>query len=147
MIDRRFIGWRAAPATIAIEKGQLRLFAKATGETNPIYFDEQSALAQGWPALPAPPTFSFCLKQLAGQPYSYLREMGVDIASLLHGEQAFEYAAPIHAGDTITLNTEIVDIEQKKDAALEVITASTQAVDQHGRLCVQQRTVLIVRRR
>jgi acyl dehydratase len=145
MIDPRFIGWRAPPATVEIEKGQLRLFAKATGETTPIYFDDDAAHAAGHPALPAPPTFALCLKQLAGQPYSYLSEMGVDIARLLHGEQAFEYFEPLHAGDVITLTTEIVNVEQKKGGALDVITAATDAANQHGRLCVRQKSVLIVR--
>jgi acyl dehydratase len=145
MIDARFIGWRAEPARVGVEKGQLRLFAKATGEPNPIYFDEDAAHAAGHPSLPAPPTFAFCLKQLAGQPYSYLREMNVDVACLLHGEQAFEYFEPIHAGDVIMLTTEIIAIETKKDGALDIVTARTEAVNQRGQVCVRQETTLVVR--
>lgn len=113
MIDARFVGWRAASATVEVDKGQLRLFALAIGETDPVYVNEEAAHAAGHPALPAPPTFAFCLKALAGQPYSYLREMGVDIARLLHGEQVFDYYEAIYAGDFVTLLTEILTVEQK----------------------------------
>lgn len=144
MIDQRFIGWALAPAMVAVEKGQLLLFAKATGEANPIFTDEAAAREAGHPALPAPPTFAFCLKQLAGQPYSYLAEMGVDIGRLLHGEQRFEHFESIYAGDVITLNTTITGVQQKKGGALDVLTAQTDAVNRAGRLCVRQQTVLIV---
>jgi len=62
MIDRQFIG-KALPAfrTVA-EAGQLRFFAKATGETNPVYFDESAAHDAGHPSLPLPPTFLFSLE-------------------------------------------------------------------------------------
>jgi acyl dehydratase len=145
VIDRRFVGWKSEPAIVEVEEGQLRLFAKATGERNPIFLDVEAARAAGHPALPAPPTFAFCLKNLAGQPYSYLRQMGVDVARLLHGEQAFEHFSAIYAGDAVTLTVEITDIHAKKDGALEFIVARTEAVNQHEQLCVRQKTVLIVR--
>ena len=65
MIDRKFIGHKLPAISVPVEGGQLAFFAKATGETNPIYFDEQAARAAGHPALPAPPTFSFTLNSLA----------------------------------------------------------------------------------
>jgi acyl dehydratase len=146
VIDASFIGWRADPATVEVEKGQLRLFAQAVGETDRIYFDEAAAEAAGFASLPAPPTFAFCLKNLVGQPYSYLRMMGVDIAHLLHGEQAFEHHEPIYAGDTVTLTTEILNIEQKKGGALGLITAQTDVASQCGQLCVRLTTTLVVRK-
>jgi len=61
MIDRKWIGHKFAPYTRKIEKGQLWFFAKAIGETNPIFTDEVAAKAAGYPALPAPPTYGFSL--------------------------------------------------------------------------------------
>ena len=43
MLDRSFIGHKFDAHTVEIEKGRLRFFAKAIGETNPIYFDEAAA--------------------------------------------------------------------------------------------------------
>ena len=62
MIDRKFIGYRTEPFTVEVEKGRLRMFAKAIGETDPIYTDEAAAQAAGYRSLPVPPTFLFCLE-------------------------------------------------------------------------------------
>ncbi len=40
-----------------IETGEIRLFCKAIGENDPIYFDEAMAKVRGYPAIPAPLTF------------------------------------------------------------------------------------------
>ncbi|MGR3780209.1 MAG: FAS1-like dehydratase domain-containing protein, partial [Albimonas sp.] len=61
MIDRKYIGREMAPLTVDVERGQLLFFAKATGQTDPIYIDEAAARAAGYRALPAPPTFLFSL--------------------------------------------------------------------------------------
>src|SRR3546814_15152396 len=101
--------------TLFRSKGQLKFFAHATGETNPIYFDEAAACAAGHPALPAPPTFAFSLA-LGAPPTkgNLLGDMGVDMQRILHGEQSFTYHRPIYAGETITLITTTSDIYEKK---------------------------------
>ena len=43
MVDQSLKGFTSAPRHIDVEKGQLKFFAHATGETNPIYFDEAAA--------------------------------------------------------------------------------------------------------
>lgn len=40
MIDREFIGKALPKAVLEIEKGRLRFFAKAIGETDPVYTNE-----------------------------------------------------------------------------------------------------------
>lgn len=45
MIDRKWIGHTFAPYTRKTEASQLWFFAKAIGETNPIYTDEKAAKA------------------------------------------------------------------------------------------------------
>ena len=61
MLDRKNIGRISKPHTVEVEKGRLKFFAKAIGETNPIYTDESAARAAGYRSLPAPPTFIFSL--------------------------------------------------------------------------------------
>ena len=79
MIDRKFIGMESRRrGSLDVEKGRLRLFAKATGEKNPIYFDEAAAKAAGYPALPVPPTFAVLPRQpRAADDSARLRDMGV----------------------------------------------------------------------
>ena len=141
MVDQSFKGF-----TIDVEKGQLKFFAHATGETNPIYFDEAAARAAGHPALPAPPTFAFSLA-LGAPPTkgNLLGDMGVDMHRILHGEQSFTYHRPIYAGETITLITTTSDIYEKKGGALEFIVQDTKASNAAGELCIDMRVVTVVR--
>ena len=79
MIDRRYIGHEFAPHSARVEAGRLRLFAKATGETDPVFSDESSARAAGHPGLPAPPTFTFCLDMDVPDPFAYLAQIVVPV--------------------------------------------------------------------
>lgn len=146
MIDRGFIGCVSPPRTIAVEKGQLKFFAKATGEDNPIYFDEDAAAAAGHRALPAPPSFAFSLA-LGAPPDrgDILRDMGADLHTILHGEQTFRHFAQIYAGDSITLVTETMDVYSKKGGALEFVLQRTRAQNQDGQLCTEMDVLMIVR--
>ena len=132
MIDKKHIGKEYAPVVVDVEKGQLRFFAKAVSETNPIYFDEAAAKAAGHPSLPAPPPFAFSLELAVPDPFEWLTEMGVDLGKVLHGGQTFEYSGQIYAGDTISLKRKITDIFDKKNGALEFVVTQTLIENQAG---------------
>ena len=150
MLDRaRHIGVTSEPRRIEVEKGFLKFFAKATGETDPVYFDEDAARTAGHPAIPAPPTYLFSLAMAApakrGGVFDAENGLGVDMARVLHGEQSFTHHAPIHAGDELILTTTTTDIYAKKGGALEFIVQDTQAIDCDGRPRVEMRTITVVR--
>lgn len=145
MLDKAFIGHRSEPRSIQVEAGQLRFFAKATGETNPIYSDVEAAKAAGHPALPAPPTFLFCLASLAPPKDDILTLLGVNIGRVLHGEQRFSELKSIHAGDVITFTSRISDLYDKKGGALDFIILDTEAENQRGERVGLSRTVTVVR--
>ena len=143
------IGVVSEPRVVEIEKGFLKFFARATGETDPVYFDEDAAHAAGYPALPAPPTYLFSLALSVpakrGDLFDTKNGIGVDQMRILHGEQGFTYHRPVHAGDRLTLTTTTSDIYAKKGGALEFIVQDTQAVNHAGELCVEMRMVTVVR--
>ena len=150
MLDRdKHVGTVSEPRTVTVEAGFLKFFAKATGETDPVYFAEDAAKAAGHPAIPMPPTYLFSLAMSApakrGGVFDPENGLGVDMARVLHGEQSFSYHQPIHAGDTLTLTTTTSDIYAKKGGALEFIVQDTQAVDATGTLRAEMRTVTVVR--
>lgn len=149
-IDRELhIGVVSEPRTVTVETGFLKFFAKATGETDPIYFDEDAARAAGYPGLPMPPTYLFSLALSApakrGDVFDTENGIGVEFAKVLHGEQSFTYHKPIHAGDRLTLTTTTSDIYAKKGGALEFIVQDTTAVDAAGETCAAMRMVTVVR--
>ena len=145
MIDRSYIGHKSEPLTVAVEPFQLRLFAKAIGETNPIYLEEEAAKKAGHRNLLAPPTFANSLSLSQPDPFGHWPAMGIELAKVLHGEQKFEYFAPICAGDTITLQDEITDIYDKKDGAMEFMVTETTVKNQDGELVGKMTSVLIQR--
>jgi acyl dehydratase len=140
--DRSLIGRCSPPYAFEVERGQLVFFAKATGEPNPIYFDEAAARAAGHPGLPAPPTFVFGMT--LSSPMT-LEDLGADLTRILHGEQSFTHHAPIYAGDRMTLIDEVTDIYDRKGGALEFIVRRTQARNQAGQLCVEAISTIAMR--
>lgn len=145
MIDRRHIGHTLAPFSVPVEASRLRLFAKATGQTDPIYIDEAAARAAGHAGLPVPPTFLFCL-EMEGPNAATIRELlGLDYRKLLHGEQRFIYHAPACAGDVLRFEQRIEDIYDKKGGALEFVVRRTQVANQHGTRVAELRAVTVMR--
>lgn len=145
----KHVGVVSEPRIVEVEKGFLKFFAKATGESNPIYFDEEAARGAGHPSIPAPPTYLFSLAIGApakrGEVLDAENGIGVDMRRILHGEQKFTYHRPVHAGDRLTLTTTTSDIYSKKGGALDFIVQDTRAVNDAGELCVEMTVVTVVR--
>ena len=145
MIDTKYIGLQLPTVTFEVEKGRLRFFAKAIGETRPEYIDEEAAKAAGYRSLPAPPTFLMGADLDAGTMTTLLDTLGVPIERILHGEQIFTYHAPVCAGDLLSVESKISDIYSKKSGALEFIVKDTTLKDALGKTVVEARSVIIVR--
>jgi acyl dehydratase len=144
MIDKKFIGKKLPPFRTKAEAGQLRFFAKATAETNPVYFDEAAARDAGHSGLPLPPTFLFSL-EFEQPDKSWRDEMGIQISRILHGEQSFVYHRLAYAGDTLHFESHIADIYDKKDGALSFVVRETRVANQNGEHVADLRSVLVHR--
>ena len=145
MIDKQYIGHTLPPFQVNVEPGRLRFYAKATGQTDPIYLDEEAARAAGHPGLPVPPTFFFCLEMESPNPAAIRELLGMDYRRLLHGEQGFTYRAMAYAGDTLTFQQRIDDIYDKKDGALEFVVRETRVTNQRAEMVAELRCVSVVR--
>ena len=145
MIDKRFIGHAMPAFSAVVEAGRLRFFAKATGQTDPVYSDEAAARDAGHRSLPVPPTFLFCLEMESPDPAAIRNLLGMDYRSLLHGEQGFVYHAMAYAGDTLTFEQRIEDIYDKKGGALEFVVRKTRVTNQHHELVAELRCVTVIR--
>ena len=145
MIDKKWIGHDIGRSVLPIERCRLKFFAKAIGETHPVYTDEAAARDAGYADLPAPPTFLFAAELDSGAMFGLLDRLGVPHEKVLHGEESFEYLGPVVAGDTVTVSSRIKDIYDKKGGALEFIEIESQAVNQHGDPVVRFRSLTVVR--
>ncbi len=145
MLDQSIVGREYAPFTVEVEKGRLRAFAKAIGETNPVYLDEAAAHDAGYRSLPAPPTYAFTIMMDADQGFKVLEDFGIDKARTVHGEQGFVYHRDICAGDVLSGRQRIVEFAEKKGGALQFITTEIALVNQDGLPVCELRLVIVVR--
>ncbi len=144
MLDRKFIGYTSTPFTTDVERGRLRFFAKAIGETDLIYTDEEAARRAGHPDLPVPPTFFFCLEMDRTDPYGWFDDLGVELPKVLHGEQRFQYHRMAYAGDRLRFESTVVDIYDKKGGLLEFLVQDNRITNQRDeRVAEFLRTIVI----
>ena len=145
MSYENFIGKEYPSFSAEIEKGRIRQFAGAIGESNPVYTDEKAANEAGYASLPAPPTFPFSLAMDAGQSFNILEDMEINISRAVHAAQGFTYKLPICAGDEITGVQKITGVFEKKGGALLFIEAEIDMVNQNGDSVCNLQTTVIVR--
>lgn len=133
MVDQSAVGRAFTPVTARVEPGRLRFFLDTIGETNPLYRDEKAAQAAGYAAAAVPPTYLFCLEMMdATEPFEFLRALDIDLARVLHGEQRFDYRAPVAVGDTVTFKPRVTSVTEKKGGAMTLIVVETEVTNQSG---------------
>ena len=96
--DTSWIGKEFDRYTFAVTREEIIEFARAIGETNPLYTDEEYARTTPYGGLIAPPTFSVVFRSRAMLPdlkLSYSKR-GFD------GGKECQFFAPVRPGDTIT---------------------------------------------
>ena len=145
MLDKHLIGWTSPASTVEVEKGRVRFFAQAIGETKPLYRDEEVARAAGYRSIPIPPTFLFCLETENSSSSRLLETLNIGMERILHGEQFFRYHHAVCAGDCITFQSKVSDIYSRKGGALEFIVLESTATNQDGVLVGEMRSSIIIR--
>ncbi len=145
MLDRLLINKRYPPISFDVEKQRLRFFAKATGQTDPVYFDEQAARENGHPSILAPPTFLTVVGHEQEKPYKYITDLGIDFGKILHAGQTYKYYKPVYAGDVITMESQIVDLYEKKNGALQFIEFQSTYANQDNIMVAESLATLVAR--
>lgn len=146
MVDQSAVGVTFTPVKARVEPGRLRYFFETLGETNPVYRDTSAAKAAGYAATPIPPTYLFCLEMMDSEkPFEFLEKLKIDLGRVLHGEQRFAYHAPVVVGDTLTFESRVTDVAQKKGGALTIIDVETRITNQDGRHVADTVRSIVVR--
>ncbi len=142
-MDKSEIGKTSEPVTMHIERGKIREFARAIKDDNPIYRDEEYAKKKAGGIMP-PPTFTMTSGFWDDGPRKPL--LTYDLRRLLHGEQEFEYLAPVHAGDVLTVTSRVADIFEKQGSRGGTMTLGiieTTFVNQRGEKVLVSRSTVI----
>lgn len=146
VFDRSLIGHRSAPSVVRVTTEQLKFFAKATNQRDPIYFDETAARAAGHRTIPVPLTFAYSLARACPEQAGFsLRQINADIRHLLHGEQGFRYHSLLYAEDEVSITTQILDFYEKKGGTLGFVVQRTELVNQVGVLCIESNSTFVLR--
>ncbi|WP_418319888.1 MaoC family dehydratase N-terminal domain-containing protein [Piscinibacter sakaiensis] len=145
MIDKKYIGYTLSPVSWDVEKGRIAFFAKVIGLADPIHTDEAAAKAAGYRGIVAPPTFIFGASGDTGETMQLIEKLEIDLGKVLHGEQRFDYHAPVCAGDTLRFESRVSDIYDKKKGALEFVVNESKVTNQLGERVADLHSVLVVR--
>ena len=131
-LNRDWIG-RKAPVgePVEVTRNDIRRFAAAIGDDNPLYTDREAAKAAGYTDVIAPPTFLISASTGGGGGGFILEpELGLNFAMVVHGEETFEFSRPVQAGDVLTLEQRISDIQTK--GSNELMTLVTEVTSDSG---------------
>ena len=145
MLDRSFINNSYPPVIFDIEKQRVKFFSKATGQTDPIYFDEDAAKERGFPSLLAPPTFLTTVSHEQKNPYQYLHDLSINMKNVLHAGQSYKYHDLVFAGDQITMESKIKNMYDKKNGSLQFIEFESIFLNQNKKLTVESLSTLVIR--
>jgi len=144
-IDKKHVGHKFQAFTTTVEAGKIRLFCKAIGEENPIHLDEAAAKAAGYRTIVAPPTFITAVTNDDPNKGGLLKLIDVNIGWILHGEQHYEYYAPIYVGDKLTCQQKVTDVYDKKGGALWFVVSEIDVTGEGGKLVAKARSITVVR--
>jgi len=117
---RELVGVDYPPVVYHLDESAIRLWARAAGHTDPVFYDEEYAREAGHPSLPAPPGF---VGHERFGPSEELSTRGPPIWELnpkaprrLNGGTEYEYPAIAYAGDVLVATGRIIDISEREGA-------------------------------
>ena len=145
-INRSVLGKEYPPYPVTVERGRIKDFARAIGDLNPFYLDDRVGAASAWGDIIAPPTFPVSFRDETGGA-ALLRDLGVDISRVLHGEQEFELHRPILPGETFLCRSKVVDIYEKsgRSGAMAFVVRETAITDHTNEIVATMRSTTVVR--
>lgn len=149
MFDTSKIGQSLSSFTYEVQRNKIHELTTAIGDMNPIYHSREAAQEAGYPDVPISPTtptmFSFWGNRQRG---ASLAEVGINVARVLHGEEEYEYLAPIYPNDVLTGTTRLIDGKTRQGSdgrSMDILTLETSYVNQHQQTVLKARTTIVVR--
>ena len=118
-------------------------FADAIGEPSALCRDREAAVKAGYPDVIAPPTFVIALSMASAHKVNEDPGLGLDYSMVVHGEQSFEHARPLYAGDVVVATTTVESIKALR--AMSMITTSTDISTIDGEHVCTAKSTLVER--
>jgi hypothetical protein len=138
---RAFIGVESEPWALEVDKTAIRMFARAVGHTDPVYYDEEEAKKAGYRAIPCPPGYlgtpvfdPRTCDPTFGTPRARVRppEPSKPLTRILNGGTEYEYLDDIYAGDRLTATTHVAAIVERPGSIGPMLITTTKTVYKRG---------------
>jgi acyl dehydratase len=142
-VNRDLIGKQHPPSSYEVGREKIREYARAVGESNPIYHEPDAARAAGFSNVVAPPMFCVVYSAPAMGPAVLDQDLKINLALMVHGSQEFEWHEPVVAGDEITTTVTIKDIYEKN--GMEFYVWESESKNRDGATVVHGTWTNIVR--
>ncbi|HUN37816.1 MAG TPA: MaoC family dehydratase N-terminal domain-containing protein [Trebonia sp.] len=112
-----------------VSRVKIAEFAEAVGETSPLCRDREAAVKAGYPDVIAPPTFAIVISMASSKVVQDDPGLGLDYSMVVHGEQAFTHARPLHAGDVVVATSTVESIRAVGGMSLMTTITDISTVD------------------
>jgi len=145
------IGAEGKPVTLEIEKGLVRRYVEAVGDTNPLWQDEEYAKTTKYEGIAAPP-WLLCASMAMFPTISQAKMIPTVIPEallphehVLDGGGEWEFFLPLRVGDTITSRTKLINVFERegKIGKMLFFVYETGYTNQRGDLVARSSTTLI----
>ena len=129
-VNTQAIGKTYDPVVYAVGREKIREYARAVGESNPLFFDVAAARAAGYGDVVAPPMFAVVFSAPAVAPGMFDPEVGINFAMMVHGGQEFVWGPLVVAGDEIRTTASVKSISERDEMGFYVF--ETVSTNQNG---------------
>ncbi len=151
---RSLIGKESEPIVIEVDKTAIRMFARAVGHTDLVFYDEAYAKSKGHRSIICPPGFvghAIHTPQnpsgIIGSSVTRMPEIKAQFRGVLNGGTEFEYyGEDICAGDVLKGVSKVADLRERAGALGQMlfVVTETNYNNQNGKLVATQRGTAIM---
>jgi acyl dehydratase len=143
-LNPEFVGRVYGPgAPYEVSRVKIADFADAIGEPSELCRDRDAAVKAGYPDVIAPPTFAVVISMHAADEANNDPGLGLDFSMVVHGQQSFSHARPLHAGDVVVATTTIESV--KSVGAMSMLVTSTDISTVEGERVCTAKSMLVER--
>ncbi len=139
---KSFVGRESDPQTVEVDRTTIRMFARAVGHTDPVYYSVEEARKQGYRDLVCPPAYlgtpAFVPGQVARGAMSGFKS---PFKRILNGGTEVEYFDDICAGDVLTSTSKLANLSERQASLgpMLIIQSETTYRNQQGKVVAVMR--------
>lgn len=142
-LSKDIVGKKLDPFHFTVERGKVKEFCEAIGETNEVYLDAARAKAAGFEDTPIPLTFQTAFTFWGYKEFwNDLGKMGIDVQKLLHMKEEYTYHKPVYPGAEVSCALEVVDVKIGK---MNMVTFGGTFSDKSGDPFISSQMAIVIR--